>query len=341
MAMVGDKVTARAAAIAAGVPVVPGSDGRVESVADALAVAGAIGYPVLLKASAGGGGRGIRVVEGPDALAAAFKQAATEAEAAFGDGGLFIEKRLVRPRHVEVQVLADAHGDVVHLFERDCSTQRRKQKLIEEAPAPGLDPTTREALCTGAVDFARGVGYRGAGTCEFLVDADGHACFIEMNARIQVEHGITELVTGVDLVAEQLRIAAGLPLSVTQDQVRVSGAAIQFRVNAEDPDQGFRPAPGEISAWHAPDGPGVRVDTGFETGRVVQPYYDSLVAKLLVWGSDRPQAIARARRALGEFHVEGVATTLGLHRRLLDWDELLEARVDVESLERHLDGRDG
>jgi acetyl-CoA carboxylase biotin carboxylase subunit len=341
MAMVGDKVTARAAAIAAGVPVVPGSDGRVESVADALAVAAAIGYPVMVKASAGGGGRGIRVVEGPDALAAAFKQASTEAEAAFGDGGLFIEKRLVRPRHVEVQVLADAHGQVVHLFERDCSTQRRKQKLIEEAPAPALDPATRETLCTGAVDFARGVGYRGAGTCEFLVDADGAACFIEMNARIQVEHGITELVTGVDLVAEQLRIAAGLPLGIAQDQVRVTGAAIQFRVNAEDPDRGFLPAPGEISAWHAPDGPGVRVDTGFESGCVVQPFYDSLIAKLLVWGGDREQAIARARRALGEFQVEGVATTLGLHRRLLDWDELLDARVDTESLERHLDGRDG
>jgi acetyl-CoA carboxylase biotin carboxylase subunit len=341
MAMVGDKVTARAAAIAAGVPVVPGSDGRVESVADALAVAAAIGYPVMVKASAGGGGRGIRVVEGPDALAAAFKQASTEAEAAFGDGGLFIEKRLVRPRHVEVQVLADAHGQVVHLFERDCSTQRRKQKLIEEAPAPALDPATREMLCTGAVDFARGVGYRGAGTCEFLVDADGAACFIEMNARIQVEHGITELVTGVDLVAEQLRIAAGLPLGIAQDQVRVTGAAIQFRVNAEDPDRGFLPAPGEISAWHAPDGPGVRVDTGFESRCVVQPFYDSLIAKLLVWGSDREQAIARARRALGEFRVEGVATTLGLHRRLLDWDELLDARVDTESLERHLDGRDG
>jgi acetyl-CoA carboxylase biotin carboxylase subunit len=341
MALVGDKVRAREAAIAAGVPVVPGSDGRLERVEDALAVAEEIGYPVMIKASAGGGGRGIRVVEKADELEAAFKRASAEAEAAFGDGGLFLERRLVRPRHVEVQVLADGEGGVVHLFERDCSTQRRKQKLIEEAPAPGLDPETRERLCTGAADFARAVGYRGAGTCEFLVDADGEPSFIEMNARIQVEHGITELITGVDLVAEQLRIAAGLPLSITQDDVRTAGAAIQFRVNAEDPDRGFLPAPGEITAWHVPDGPGVRVDTGFETGRVVQPYYDSLLAKLQVWGADREQALARARRALGEFHVEGVATTLGLHRRLVDWDELVEGRVDTESLERHLNGGSG
>jgi acetyl-CoA carboxylase biotin carboxylase subunit len=340
MAAVGDKVTAREAAMRAGVPVVPGSDGRISDAGEAASVAEAIGYPVMIKASAGGGGRGIRVVERPDQLAAAFGQASAEAEAAFGDGGLFLEKQLVRPRHIEVQVLADAHGSVVHLFERDCSTQRRKQKLIEEAPAPGLDPAVREALCTGAVDFARGVGYRGAGTCEFLVDADDNVCFIEMNARIQVEHGITELVTGVDLVTEQLRIAAGEPLSVTQDDVRLSGAAIQFRVNAEDPDRGFMPSPGQITAWHAPDGPGVRVDSGFETERVVQPYYDSLLAKLLVWGSDRRQALARADRALGEFRVEGVSTTLALHRRLLAWDALVEARVDTEALERHLNGGD-
>ncbi len=337
MANVGDKVLAKAAAIAAGVPVAPGSDGRVASVEEAQEIAADIGFPVMLKASAGGGGRGIRVVEAPEELEAAYKAASNEAQAAFGDGGLFIEKRLVKPRHVEVQILADTHGNVIHLFERDCSTQRRKQKLIEEAPAAELDPAIRETLCTGAAEFARGVGYVGAGTCEFLVAEDGTAAFIEMNARIQVEHGITELVTGVDLVAEQLRIAAGLPLDIAQEDVRCEGAAIQFRVNAEDPDKKFMPSPGSIDGWHVPDGPGVRVDTGFEAGRVVQPYYDSLLAKLLVWGRDREQALARARRALAEFHVEGVSTTLGLHRRLVDWDALVEARVDTEALEVHLE----
>jgi acetyl-CoA carboxylase biotin carboxylase subunit len=337
MAAVGDKVLAREAAIAAGVPVVPGSDGRVESVSEAADVAAEIGYPVMLKASAGGGGRGIRVVQDPDELPAAFKEATTEAEAAFGDGGLFIEKQLVRPRHIEVQVLADRHGSVIHLGERDCSTQRRKQKLIEEAPAPGLDPEVRELLCRGAADFARAVDYLGAGTCEFLVDAENHACFIECNARIQVEHGITELVTGIDLVCEQIRIAAGLPLALSQDEVTFGGAAIQFRVNAEDPEQRFMPSPGELTHWHTPDGPGIRVDTGFEAGRTVQPYYDSLLAKLMVWGRDREQALARAGRALAEFEVEGVKTTLGLHRRLLNWEALRHAEVDTEALEHELE----
>ena len=336
MAAVGDKVLARAAATAAGVPVAPGSDGRLGSEQDAQVIAGEIGFPVMLKASAGGGGRGIRVVQDADELAAAYRGASAEAQAAFGDGGLFVEKLLVRARHIEVQVLADRHGTVVHLGERDCSTQRRKQKLIEEAPAPGLDPGIRELLCTGAAEFARGVGYVGAGTCEFLVDAEGNAAFLEMNARIQVEHGVTELVTGIDLVAEQLRIAAGLPLSFAQEDVVLRGAAIEFRINAEDPDQRFMPSPGTITGWHAPDGPGVRVDTGFEAGRVVQPFYDSLVAKLLVHGRDREQAMARARRALTEFEVEGITTTLGLHRRLLDWDRLVGGEVDTEALESHL-----
>jgi acetyl-CoA carboxylase biotin carboxylase subunit len=337
MAAVGDKVLARAAATAAGVPVAPGSDGRLGSEQEAQAIAGEIGFPVMLKASAGGGGRGIRVVQDADELAAAYRGASAEAQAAFGDGGLFVEKLLVHARHIEVQVLADRHGTVVHLGERDCSTQRRKQKLIEEAPAPGLDPGIRELLCTGAAEFARGVGYVGAGTCEFLVDAEGNAAFLEMNARIQVEHGVTELVTGIDLVAEQLRIAAGLPLSFAQEDVVLRGAAIEFRINAEDPDQRFMPSPGAITGWHAPDGPGVRVDTGFEAGRVVQPFYDSLVAKLLVHGRDREQALARARRALTEFEVEGITTTLGLHRRLLDWDPLVRGEVDTEALETHLE----
>jgi acetyl-CoA carboxylase biotin carboxylase subunit len=279
------------------------------------------------------------VVQTADGLDDAYRTATNEAAAAFGDGGLFIEKLLVRPRHVEVQVLADSHGNVIHLGERDCSVQRRKQKLIEEAPAPGLDPDIRQQLCVGAADFARGVGYRGAGTCEFLVDQDGNVCFIEMNARIQVEHGITELVTGVDLVAEQLRIAAGLPIDIEQSDVRLDGVAIEFRVNAEDADNNFMPSPGTVTAWHVPGGPGVRIDTGFETGSVVQPYYDSLVAKLMVWGRDRPQALARARRALDEFEIDGITTTLGLHRKLLEWDALVEGQVDTEALERRLEAQ--
>lgn len=338
MSAVGDKVLARSAAIAAGVPVVPGSGGRLASVEEAAAVADQLGYPVLLKASAGGGGRGIRPVTSPDELADAYQRASTEAEAAFGDGGMFLEKLLVRPRHVEVQILADAHGNVIHLGERDCSTQRRKQKLIEEAPAPNLDPAVREALCTGAVRFAQGVGYVGAGTCEFLVDQDGNACFIEMNARIQVEHGITELVTGVDLVAQQLRIAMGLPLELTQDDVEVRGAALEFRVNAEDPERNFLPSPGQITTWRPAAGPGVRVDTGVDAGGVVQPYYDSMVAKLMVWGASREEAMARARRALDESVIEGVTTTLSLHRRLLDWEPLQAGEVTIESLEDHLEG---
>jgi acetyl-CoA carboxylase biotin carboxylase subunit len=339
MAAVGDKVQAREAATAAGVPVVPGSDGRVASAERAHEVAEEIGFPVMLKAAAGGGGRGIRVVEAADALEDAYRTATNEAAAAFGDGGLFIEKLLVRPRHIEVQVLADGHGHVIHLGERDCSVQRRKQKLIEEAPAPGLDPEVRAQLCQGAADFARGVGYRGAGTCEFLVDQKGNACFIEMNARIQVEHGITELVTGVDLVAEQLRIASGMPLDIEQTDARLEGVAIEFRVNAEDADNGFMPSPGTVAGWHVPGGPGVRVDTGFEAGSVVQPYYDSLVAKLMVWGRDRSQALARARRALDEFEIDGITTTLGLHRMLLDWDALVDGRVDTEALERRLEAQ--
>ncbi len=339
IAAVGDKVQARAAAIAAGVPVVPGSDGRVSSAEQAHDAAEAIGFPVMLKAAAGGGGRGIRVVEAAEGLDDAYRTATNEAAAAFGDGGLFIEKLLVRPRHVEVQVLADGHGNVIHLGERDCSVQRRKQKLIEEAPAPGLDPGVRAQLCRGAADFARGVGYRGAGTCEFLVDRDGNACFIEMNARIQVKHGITELVTGVDLVAEQLRIASGMALDITQPEVRLQGVAIEFRVNAEDADNGFMPSPGTVTGWHVPGGPGVRIDTGFEAGGVVQPYYDSLVAKLMVYGRDRPQALARARRALDEFQIDGITTTLGLHRTLLDWDALIDAQVDTEALERRLEAQ--
>jgi acetyl-CoA carboxylase biotin carboxylase subunit len=336
MAAVGDKVTAREAARRAEVPTVPGS-GRLEDAGAARSFAEEIGFPVFLKASAGGGGRGIRRVDDPEGLAAAFSRAAAEAEAAFGDGGLFVEKCIERPRHVEVQVLADTHGGAVHLYERDCSVQRRKQKLIEEAPAPNLDPAIRDGLCDAALRLAREVGYVNAGTAEFIVDpVAGTFHFLEMNARIQVEHGVTEMLCGVDLVCEQLRVAAGLPLSVTQEDVVPRGCAIELRINAEDPEQRFLPSPGEITGWHAPSGPGVRVDAGVEVGRKVVPFYDSMVAKVMVWGADREQALARARRALDELTVEGIKTTRDLQRSLLDWDEFVDGAATTESLETYL-----
>ncbi|MCD2188703.1 acetyl-CoA carboxylase biotin carboxylase subunit [Actinomycetospora soli] len=330
----GDKATARATAQAAGVPVVPGS-GVVASVDDAVAAAAEVGYPVLVKASAGGGGRGIRPASDDDELRRVVDEARREAASAFGSDAVYLERMLRAPKHVEVQVLADRHGAVVHVGERDCSLQRRRQKLVEEAPAPGLDPALRERMCTAAADLAREVGYVGAGTVEFLVE-EGEFFFIEMNTRIQVEHPVSELVTGVDLVAEQLRVADGRPLSVTQDEVAVRGSAVEFRVNAEDPDDDFLPSPGEITALELPGGPGVRVDTALAVGDVIPPFYDSMVAKLAVWGPDRATALARARRALAEYRVEGVPTTLGLHRRLVDEPALVDGTHDITTLERLL-----
>ena len=335
---VGDKVAARGAAKAAAVPVVPGSD-RLDTAEEALGFATDVGFPVLLKAAAGGGGRGIRRVDEPDELATAFAEASREAEAAFGDGGVFVEKCIIDARHVEVQILADAHGAVVHLGERECSLQRRRQKLVEESPAPGLPAGLRKELGAAAVRLATEVGYRGAGTVEFLVDPHTWSFyFIEVNARIQVEHGVTELVTGVDLVVEQLRIAGGLPLPLAQDEISWSGAAIEFRINAEDPERGFFPSPGRLTLLRLPAGPGVRVDTGFETGRSIPPYYDSLIAKVMVWGSDREQALARARRALAELAVDGVASTAPLHRRIVGWDAFRSGQFHTGSLERFLAG---
>jgi acetyl-CoA carboxylase biotin carboxylase subunit len=334
---VGDKVSARIAAVAAEVPVVPGSD-LLADADEALRYADEVGYPVLLKAAAGGGGRGIRRVDQPDELVAAFTAAAREADAAFGDGGLFVENCVVDARHVEVQILADGHGNAIHLGERECSLQRRRQKLVEESPAPGLPEELRKELGAAALRLASEVGYLGAGTVEFLVDPKTRAFyFIEVNARIQVEHGVTELVTGVDLITEQLRIAAGESLSVRQDEIVSSGAAIEFRINAEDPDRGFFPSPGTISRLRLPAGPGVRVDTGFEIGKTVPPFYDSLLAKLMVWAPDRERAVARARRALAELEVEGVATTTPLHRRIVDWDEFEAGACHTGSLEKFLD----
>ncbi len=314
----GDKVAAREVARAAGVPTVPGTAGGVEDVDAAVAAAADIGYPVMLKAAAGGGGRGIRVVDDEEALRRGFAAASREAATAFGDGRMYLERFVRRARHVEVQVLGDGER-VVHLFERECSLQRRRQKVVEEATAPGIGDAVRAAMTEAAVRLAAECGYRSAGTVEFLVDDEsGEFFFIEMNTRIQVEHPTTELVTGVDLVAEQLRIAAGEPLRLAQDDVTARGHAIEFRICAEDPDKGFLPQPGKVGRVHLPAGPWVRSDTWLEPDSTVSPFYDSLLAKVIVWGADRAEAIARSRRALHELEVDGVATTTSMHRALLD-----------------------
>ncbi|MHA6795564.1 acetyl-CoA carboxylase biotin carboxylase subunit [Pseudonocardia bannensis] len=319
----GDKVRARQVARAAGVPTVPGTEDGVDDVAAAVAAAADIGYPVMLKAAAGGGGRGIRVVADEAELRSGFPAASAEAASAFGDGRMYLERFVRRARHVEVQVLGDG-DDVVHLFERECSLQRRRQKMVEEATAPGIDADVRAAMTDAAVRLSREVGYRSAGTVEFLVDDDADESsdqrffFIEMNTRIQVEHPTTELVTGVDLVAEQLRIATGEPLRLRQDDVTARGSAVEFRICAEDPDRDFLPAPGKVGRVSLPGGPWVRVDTWLEPDSQVSPFYDSLLAKVVVWGEDRETALRRSRRALAEFAVDGVATTAGMFTELLD-----------------------
>ncbi len=333
----GDKALARTLAREADVPTVPGTEGT-GSLDEALGTAAELGYPVMVKAAAGGGGRGIKVAQGPEELADVLAQAAREADAAFGDASLYLEKLLVGARHVEVQVLGDSHGNVVHLYERECSLQRRRQKLLEEAPSPALDADTRRAITDAAVRLAGSVSYTSAGTLEFLLDASGAFHFIEMNTRIQVEHPVTEVVTGVDLVKEQLRVAAGETLSLVQEDVVLRGAAIELRINAEDADNDFMPSPGQITALELPGGPGVRVDTAIFAGYTIPPFYDSLVAKLIVWGRDRPEAIARARRALQEFRIEGITTTIPFHLSLLDDPRFVAGDYDVDYLERRLAG---
>ncbi len=313
----GDKAAARAAAQRAGVPVVPGSEGRVETLARARIVAHEIGYPVMIKAAAGGGGRGIRVVENAEALETAYDQASAEAKAAFGDGGLYLECFIARARHIEVQILGDGR-DAIHCFERECSLQRRRQKVWEEAPSPALSPEARATLCASAVELARSVGYRGAGTLEYLFDdATDKFYFIEMNTRIQVEHPVTEMVCGVDLVREMLRIAQGAPLAYKQSDIRLRGAAIEARINAENPALNFRPSPGKVTNFSAPGGPGVRFDTLLYSGCTISPFYDSLIGKLIVWDETRDLALARMRRALGELVVEGIDTTAPMHETLV------------------------
>ena len=314
----GSKSAARDLMKAAGVPVTPGSDGPVSSVEDALAAAEAVGYPVLLKASAGGGGRGIRRCDSAAGLPAAYAEAKAEAKACFGNDEMYLEKLVLRPRHIEFQILADRQGHVIHLGGRDCSVQRRNQKLIEEAPARCLSPALRQAMGEAAVRAAQAVGYEGAGTVEFLLDSDGeHFYFMEMNTRIQVEHGITELVTGVDLVRQQLRVASGLSLDIAQEDVRLTGHAIECRVNAEDPAEGFRPRPGKVEFLHFPGGAGVRVDSALYNGCTLSPYYDSLAAKLMVHAPTRLEAIRKMRRCLEEFTLEGFPTNAELSYEIL------------------------
>ena len=332
----GNKSAARRLAREAKVPVVPGSDDA-SSADEAAQTAGGIGYPIMVKAAAGGGGRGIRVAEDEDELRKAVQVARREAEAAFGDGTLYLEKLLVAPRHVEVQVMGDHEGNVIHLYERECSMQRRRQKVLEEAPSPGISPGVREKMAEAAVRLAREAGYANAGTVEFLVE-DEEFYFIEMNTRIQVEHPVTEMLTGVYLVKEQIRISAGDPVSLEQEDVPMVGHAIEFRINAEDPDQDFMPSPGEISRLEVPGGPGVRVDSAIYQGYQIPPFYDSMVGKLIVWALTREEAISRARRALREYRLEGVKTTIPLHLRLLKGEAFRSGEYHTGYLEELLNG---
>nr|WP_325179323.1 acetyl-CoA carboxylase biotin carboxylase subunit [uncultured Oscillibacter sp.] len=331
----GSKSAARDLMKAAGVPVTPGSDGPVSSAAEALAAAEAVGWPVLLKASAGGGGRGIRRCDGPDALPAAYAEAKAEAAACFGNDEMYLEKLVLNPRHVEVQILADRQGHTIHLGDRDCSVQRRNQKLMEEAPAPGLSPALRKAMGEAAVRAAEAVGYEGAGTVEFLVDGENFY-FMEMNTRIQVEHGVTELVTGVDLVRQQLRIASGLPLDIRQEDVTIRGCAMECRINAEDPHGDFRPCPGKVEFLHFPGGAGVRVDSCLYNGCTMSPYYDSLAAKVLAHGATRLEAIRKLRRCLEEFTLEGFPTNAELSYEILFHPVFVRGRCTTGFLDAHL-----
>lgn len=331
----GDKVSAIAAMKKAGVPTVPGSDGPLPSDAKTVkSIAKRIGYPVIIKASSGGGGRGMRVVNEEAELLNSIELTKAEAKAAFGDDTVYMEKFLQRPRHVEIQVLADEHGNAVHLFDRDCSLQRRHQKVIEEAPAPGIDPVARAEVFKACVDACKAIQYRGAGTFEFLYE-DGGFYFIEMNTRVQVEHPVTELITGIDIVAEQLRIAAGEPLSMKQEDIVERGHAFECRINAEDPET-FMPSPGLVSTWHAPGGPGVRVDSHLYSGYRVPPHYDSLIAKILTHADTRTGALDRMQIALSEMIVDGVKTNGPLHQMLCADEGFREGGVSIHYLEKKL-----
>ena len=333
----GNKAAARDTMKACGVPTVPGSDGVVETVEEARKFAEEVGYPVLIKASAGGGGKGMREVHDPADLESQFMAAKNEALAAFGNGDVYLEKLVLRPRHVEVQILADKHGNRISLCERDCSLQRRHQKLLEEAPSPALTEEIRRAMGVAAVKAVRATGYENAGTIEFLLDTDGKFYFMEMNTRVQVEHPVSEQITGTDIIKEQLRIASGEPIScIERAPFAPFGHAMEFRINAEDPEHDFRPCPGNITRFEVPGGPGVRVETYIKQGDRISPYYDSMVAKLIVWGIDRDECIARGKRALGEFCIEGIKTTIPFHLEVLEKEAFVEGKVYTDFIETEM-----
>ncbi|KPJ93096.1 MAG: acetyl-CoA carboxylase biotin carboxylase subunit [Gemmatimonas sp. SG8_17] len=335
--LMGDKAAARKLAIELGVPVIPGSKGAVDDPKEALSVAEDIGFPVIIKAAAGGGGKGMRVAEDREGFTQAFQLARNEALAAFGNAAVYVEKFLARPRHVELQVMGDRSGNVMHVGERDCSIQRRHQKLIEESPSPGINSKLRQKLGDSAVQLARHIGYVGAGTVEFLVDRDGSYYFMEMNTRIQVEHPVTEMVTNFDLVKEQIRVAAGEPLSLKMHSNQLRGHAIECRVNAEDPYRNFQPSPGTITTYHPPGGPGIRVDTHIYAGYTVPPYYDSLIAKVIVHGRNRSEALSRMNNALDSFIVEGITTTIPFLQQVIQHRDFLSGDFDTKLLEREPD----
>ncbi len=331
----GDKIEAKRTAMELGIPVVPGSDGAVDTVAEAHKVAEDMGYPVLIKASAGGGGRGMKLAASADEIDDAYNTARTESQAAFGDDAVYIEKYLGQPRHIEVQVLADGQGHAVHLAERDCSLQRRHQKVWEEALSPALNADQRAEIGGIVATAIAKLGYRGVGTVEFLYE-NGEFYFIEMNTRLQVEHPVTEMITGIDLVQEQIRVASGLPLNLTQDDISFAGHAIECRINAEDPET-FTPSPGRVEAVHVPGGLGVRIDSAIYAGYSIPPYYDSLIGKLIVFGKTRNECLMRLRRALGEYVIEGVSTTIPLFQRLLAEPAIMDGRYDIHWLEKYLE----
>lgn len=330
----GDKAVARRTMQQAGVPVVPGTEGLIDDVESAAEVAKAIGYPVIVKATAGGGGKGMRVANDEHELRQAVRQAEKEAELAFGNSGVYLEKYLEEPRHIEIQIMADQFGQIVYLGERDCSIQRRHQKLLEEAPSPALNQNLRDQMGKAAIAAAAAVDYHGAGTVEFLLDKHGNFYFMEMNTRIQVEHPVTEMITGIDLIREQLAIASGERLSFVQDDIQMNGWAIECRVNAENPNKNFMPSPGVIKRYLPAGGIGVRIDSAVYTGYEIPPYYDSMVAKIIVWGKNRTEAIQRMKRALDEFVIEGIHTTMPFHQKLLEHEEFLSGDFNTKFLEK-------
>ncbi|UQZ82065.1 2-oxoglutarate carboxylase small subunit [Paenibacillus konkukensis] len=331
----GDKSVAKQTMKEANVPVIPGSDGLVEDMEDAIRLGREIGYPVIIKATAGGGGKGIRIADNEEMLIQQITTAQQEAQKAFGNAGVYLEKYLTGMKHVEIQILADKHGNVVHLGERDCSVQRRRQKLVEEAPCPVLTPETRAAMGEAAVRAAKAVQYSGAGTLEFLLGPDGQFYFMEMNTRIQVEHPVTELITGIDIIKEMIHVAEGEPLSFTQDEVKIDGWAIECRINAEDSTRNFMPSAGQIQFYLPPGGFGVRVDSAAYPGYTISPHYDSMIAKLIVWGKDRGEAIQRMKRALSEFTIEGIHSTIPFHLKLLEHKKFIAGDFDIKFLEEH------